>query len=174
MDKITVKKVDITTLEVDVIVNAANETMLGGGGVDGAIHRKAGKDLMIECWTLDGCKTGQAKITGAYGLPAKYIIHAVGPRFIDGNKGEAALLENCYTNSFKLAVTNQVKSIAFPAISCGIYRYPIDKAAYIAVVTIANCLIHSPSIERVIFACSDETFDIFQDNLAHFTVSYPK
>lgn len=170
MNKIKIMKVDITTLNVDIIVNAANESLLGGGGVDGAIHMKAGKDLMIECWNLKGCETGQAKITGGYDLPARYVIHAVGPRFVGGGKGEAMLLANCYSSSLALAATRNAKSIAFPAISCGVYRYPIIEAAQIAISTIVGCLVYVPFIEEVIIACSDETFVTFQVTLADMEI----
>ncbi|MBV9653323.1 MAG: O-acetyl-ADP-ribose deacetylase [Acetobacteraceae bacterium] len=144
---------DITKLHVDAIVNAANQSLLGGGGVDGAIHRAAGKDLLAECRTLGGCPTGEARITKGYRLPARFVIHAVGPRWRGGGKGEPALLAGCYRESLRLAVANGVRSIAFPAISCGIYGYPIPEAARIAVQSTAAFLEEEPSIERVVFAC---------------------
>ena len=153
MQRIEVLEADITRLAVDAIVNAANQSLLGGGGVDGAIHRAAGSELLEECRTLGGCPTGQAKITKGYRLPAKFVIHAVGPRYRDGTHGEAQLLASCYVESLKLATQNGVRSIAFPAISCGIYGYPIGEAAHIAVRTVAECLAGDQSIQRVILAC---------------------
>lgn len=153
MERIEVCAADITKLDVDAIVNAANESLLGGGGVDGAIHRAAGPELLVECRTLAGCPTGQAKITKGYRLPAKFVIHAVGPRYRDGRHGEPELLASCYLESLKLAVANGVRSIAFPAISCGIYGYPIPDAARIAVQTVEGFLSREPSIERVVLAC---------------------
>ena len=153
MERISVRQADITTLAVDAIVNAANSSLLGGGGVDGAIHRAAGPELLLECRTFGGCPTGEVRITQGYRLPARYVIHAVGPRYQDGKHGEAELLASCYRNSLELAVAHGVKTIAFPAISCGIYGYPIPDAARIAVETVTRFLAGDRTIEQVVFAC---------------------
>ena len=145
---------DITTLDVDAIVNAANQTLLGGGGVDGAIHRAAGPELLAECRTLGGCATGSAKITRGYRLQAKHVIHAVGPVWGGGGKGEEDLLASCYRTALTLAVEQRLASIAFPAISTGIYRFPADRAARIAVGTVAAEVANAArGITRVVFCC---------------------
>ena len=154
--EIEIYKGDITKLEVDAIVNAANTSLLGGGGVDGAIHRAAGKELLEECKTLNGCKTGEAKITKGYNLPAKYIIHTVGPVWKGGNNNEDNLLANCYKNSLQLAVENGIKAIAFPAISTGVYNFPLERAVKIAILQGRKFLKENDKIENVVFACFDE------------------
>jgi O-acetyl-ADP-ribose deacetylase (regulator of RNase III) len=149
---------DITTLDVDVIVNAANRSLLGGGGVDGAIHRAAGPELLAECKTLGGCDTGSAKITRGYRLKARCVIHAVGPVWSGGGKNEEALLAGCYRTALDLAAGNRLTSIAFPAISTGVYHFPADLAARIAVGTVAaEIAAHPRNIMRVVFCCFSDT-----------------
>jgi O-acetyl-ADP-ribose deacetylase (regulator of RNase III) len=161
--KIEIEKGDITKIMVDAIVNAANNSLLGGGGVDGAIHRNAGPGLLEECKNLGGCPTGEARITKGYYLPAKYVIHTVGPIWNGGNNNKDSLLANCYVNSLKLAIQNGIKTIAFPAISTGIYGFPLTRATKIAIKEVKNFLDKNDSIEKVIFVCFDEnTYQIYK------------
>ena len=154
---------DITKLEVDAIVNAANTSLLGGGGVDGAIHRAAGPKLLEECRALDGCRPGDAKITRGYNLPARFVIHTVGPIWSGGGRGEAGILANCYRRSLEVAIENQIQTIAFPAISCGAYRYPVAQAARIALETTRQLLGTSEKINNVVFVlATDEIFGVYQ------------
>lgn len=157
---------DITRLAVDAIVNAANSTLLGGGGVDGAIHRAAGPELRAECETLGGCATGDAKITKGYRLSAKYVIHTVGPVWRGGKQGEEDLLASCYRRSLELASLHGIRTMAFPAISTGAYRFPPERAAKIALQTVETYLENHPEIERVVFACFDSyTADLYRSLL---------
>jgi O-acetyl-ADP-ribose deacetylase len=161
-EKIDIIRGDITTVDVDAIVNAANSTLLGGGGVDGAIHRAAGPELLAECRTLGGCEPGEAKLTSGYRLPAQFVIHTVGPFWTGGNRGEPQTLANCYRNSLQLAVENGIKTIAFPAISCGAYRYPIRQAARIALETTKDFLGTDDKIDKVLFVLwSQEIYDAY-------------
>ncbi len=167
MSTIRAIKGDITKLAVDAIVNAANSSLLGGGGVDGAIHRAAGPDLLTECRELRGCATGQAKITGGYKLPAKHVIHTVGPVWRGGHSNEAALLASCYLSSLRLGVAHTVRSIAFPCISTGVYGYPIDQAAAVAVRATREFVTQHPGNLDVIFCCfSGSDLSIYEALLA--------
>jgi len=161
-NRIAVVEGDITRQHVDAIVNAANSSLLGGGGVDGAIHRAAGPELLAECHTLGGCATGQAKITAGYRLPARWVIHAVGPIWQGGDRGEDMLLASCYRNSLALAVEHNVRSIAFPAISTGAYGFPLERATQLAVTEVARFLESDTTIERVVFVCFDRrTYEVY-------------
>jgi O-acetyl-ADP-ribose deacetylase (regulator of RNase III) len=160
---------DITTLRVDAIVNAANSSLLGGGGVDGAIHRAAGPELKAECETLRGCATGEAKITKAYRLPAKHVIHAVGPVWHGGNDREDELLASCYRRALELCQANGLSSLAYPAISTGVYRFPADRAAGIAVATVVDAVSAAPDVTKVIFCCfSEDSARLHEAALAGF------
>ena len=162
---IEILKGDITQLKIDAIVNAANESLLGGGGVDGAIHRSAGPELLNECRTLNGCPTGEAKITEGYRLPATYVIHTVGPVWRGGNNNEARLLAGCYQNSLKLAVSHHLTSVAFPAISCGVYGYPIEAAAKIALTEIKSFLSTNPILQKIVLVCFDTKMQSVYKNI---------
>jgi O-acetyl-ADP-ribose deacetylase (regulator of RNase III) len=163
MDKIAILKTDITTLAVDAIVNATNSSLLGGGGVDGAIHRAAGPELLAECRMLGGCKTGQARLTKGYRLPARFVLHAVGPVWQGGGHSEPELLASCYRSCFALARKHNLHTLAFPAISCGIYGYPIQQAVEIALSETFAELASNNSIEKIIFACfGDDVYSSYQ------------
>ena len=163
-DKIEIIKGDITEQAVDAIVNAANCSLLGGGGVDGAIHRAAGPERLAECRTLGGCKTGEAKITKGYKLPAKYVIHTPGPVWHGGSRGEPELLRSCYRSCLELASENGCKTVDFPSISTGVYHFPLDKASQIAIKAISEYLFEHPEIERVRMVCFDERTKEYYEN----------
>ena len=164
--RIQVVQGDITKLDVDAIVNAANTTLLGGGGVDGAIHRAAGPELLAECRTLGGCRPGESKITHGYRLPARFVIHTVGPIWAGGKHDEARTLANCYRNSLQLAVENEIKTLAFPAISCGAYGYPIKEAAQIAFKATREFLAVSDEFQKVIFVVwGEDVYDAYREAL---------
>lgn len=163
-NKIEIIKGDITKQAVDAIVNAANCSLLGGGGVDGAIHRAAGPELLAECRTLGGCKTGEAKITKGYKLPAKYVIHTPGPVWHGGSRGEPELLRSCYRSCLVLASENGCKTVDFPSISTGVYHFPLDKASQIAIKAISEYLFEHPEIERVRMVCFDERTKEYYEN----------
>ncbi|MCR4436055.1 MAG: O-acetyl-ADP-ribose deacetylase [Clostridiales bacterium] len=166
MGRINIILGDITKIEVDAVVNAANNTLLGGGGVDGAIHRAAGPELLEECRRLNGCETGEAKITKGYNLPAKFVIHTVGPVWHGGNDNEDRFLAACYRNSLRLAVENGIKTIAFPSISTGAYRFPVKRAARIALLEISRFLEENSSIDKVFMVCFDEgTMEAYDEAL---------
>lgn len=169
VERFFVIKGDITRVKTQAIVNAANTSLLGGGGVDGAIHRAAGKELLLECETLKGCPTGEAKITSGYKLRAEYVIHTPGPIWRGGNRGEAELLANCYRNSLKLAKEYEITSISFPSISTGVYRYPVEQAAEIAVREIMTFLKDNKDMEKVQMVCFDEaTFRTYEKALKNY------
>jgi len=171
MPQIELVRGDITKMSVDAVVNAANKSLLGGGGVDGAIHRSAGPDLLEECKALNGCETGKAKITNSYMLPAKHVIHTVGPVWQGGDKNESELLSNCYFNSLKIAEDKKLKTIAFPNISTGVYNFPKTMAAGIAIRTVNKFLKEQKRINTVYFVCFDEeNYNIYKENLIQITL----
>jgi O-acetyl-ADP-ribose deacetylase (regulator of RNase III) len=175
VNRIELVRGDITRIDVDAIVNAANTSLLGGGGVDGAIHRAAGPELLAECHKLGGCVTGSAKITKGHRLPARYVIHAVGPVYRDGASGEPEKLAGCYRTALRLAVENGCTSIAFPAISCGVYGYPMDDAARIALSEVAAFLESHSEIRRAVFVLFDDRgLDVYQRILAEVTTQIGK
>lgn len=169
MERIRIIQGDITRIQADAIVNAANSSLLGGGGVDGAIHHAAGPQLLEECRKIGGCPAGEARITGSYELPARNVIHAVGPVWKGGNNGEPELLKNCYLNSMKLASENDIRSIAFPGISTGVYAYPKEEAAAVALSAVAQYLKDNTEIRKVIFVTfDDESFEIYSRLLENY------
>ena len=169
LESIEIRQGDITKLEVDAIVNAANRSLLGGGGVDGAIHRAAGPELLTECRSIGGCPTGEARITRGYNLPARYVIHTVGPVY-SGKPQDSNLLTQCYLNSLKLAFDHNLTSVAFPAISCGVYGYPINEACKIAIDTTCNLLTTKGSLKKVIFILfSSEDYQTYMHYLKSLT-----
>lgn len=173
MDRFSIVKGDIVRMSTQAIVNAANTSLLGGGGVDGAIHRAAGSELLRECETLGGCKTGEAKITGGYRLKAEYVIHTPGPIWRGGNWDEAELLASCYKSCFALAKEFEITSIAFPSISTGVYRFPVEDAAVIAVREIMEYLKDNPDMEKVIMVCyDDQTYRVYEKEWKNYMLTH--
>lgn len=171
MPEIKLAKGDITKMEVDAIVNAANKSLLGGGGVDGAIHRAAGPELVEECRALNGCETGEAKLTRSYNLPAKYVIHTVGPVWHGGMNNEPQLLANCYKNSLQIALDKKLGTVAFPNISTGVYRFPKEMAAGIAIRTVNDFLNRNKKLDTVYFVCfDDENYEIYKEKLIQLSM----